>query len=65
MKLLLLVGCIITFGFTYLIQSEMGINWEPKREAVIMKMKEMFIYYKQYQNFEVAIEKQNFVHAYI
>lgn len=57
MKLLLLFGCILTFGFTYLIESELGINWEPKREAVIKKMKEIFTYYHQFNNYVVAKEK--------
>ncbi|CAD8198272.1 unnamed protein product [Paramecium pentaurelia] len=65
MKLFLLVGFILSFGLTQLIQSELGINWEPKRDAVIKKMKEIFTYYNKYQNFDVALEKQRLAHTYI
>ncbi|CAD8124579.1 unnamed protein product [Paramecium sonneborni] len=64
MKLFLLLGYILHFGFTYLIESELGINWEPKQDAVIKKMKEIFIYYQQFQNYEVAKQKQRLAQAY-
>ncbi|CAD8209741.1 unnamed protein product [Paramecium octaurelia] len=65
MRLFLLIGCILSFGFSYLIKSEMGIMWEPNIDAVIKQMKEMQAYYRQYPNYDVAMDKQGLLHAYI
>ncbi|CAK81319.1 unnamed protein product (macronuclear) [Paramecium tetraurelia] len=65
MRLFLLVGCILSFGFSNLIKSGLGIIWEPNREAVIIQMKEMQIYYRQFPNYDVAMEKQRLINAYI